>query len=75
MKTIKYLFIALLAIVTVSCAKDNSVGPVGTLSLKLSDAPMHYNQFMSASVTIDKIEIGNSANANSFVMVMNTPAL
>jgi hypothetical protein len=58
--------------VTVSCTKDNSIGPVGTLALKLSDAPMHYDQFMSASVTIDKIEIGNSTDANSFVMVMNT---
>lgn len=72
MKTIKYLIIALLAIVAVSCTKDNSADAVGTLTLKLSDAPMHYDQFMSASVTIDKIEIGNSTDANSFVTVMDT---
>ena len=72
MKTIKYLFITFLAIATISCSKDNSVGPTGTLSLKLTDAPMHYNQFTNASVTIDKIEMGNSASANSFVMVTNT---
>ena len=73
MKNIKYFFVALLIIATASCANDNTTGPVGTLSLKLTDAPMHYTQFMSASVTIDKIEIGNSAYANSFIILTNTP--
>ncbi|MHB1105082.1 MAG: DUF4382 domain-containing protein [Lutibacter sp.] len=69
----KYFFVALLIIVAASCANDNTTEPVGTLSLKLTDAPMHYSQFMSASVTIDKIEIGNSAHANSFITLTNIP--
>lgn len=73
MKTMKYFFVALLVIVAASCTNDNTNGPVGTLSLKLSDAPMHYGQFMSASVIIDKIEIGNSTDVNSMMTIMNTP--
>ncbi len=73
MKNIKYFFVALLLIAAASCANDNTTTPVGTLSLKLTDAPMHYDQFMSASITIDKIEIGNSAQANSFMTLTNTP--
>lgn len=73
MKKMKYFFVALLIIAAASCANDNTTGPVGTLSLKLTDAPIHYTQFMSASVTIDKIEIGNSNDANSFMTLTNTP--
>ena len=73
MKNIKYFFVALFIIVAASCANDNTTEPVGTLSLKLTDAPMHYSQFMSASITIDKIEIGNSAHANSFITLTDTP--
>jgi len=73
MKKIKYFFVAISIIVAASCANDNTTEPVGTLSLKLTDAPMHYGQFMSASVTIDKIEIGNSAHTNSFIILTNTP--
>lgn len=73
MKKMKSIFVALLVIVAASCANDNTTGPVGTLSLKLTDAPMHYDQFMSASVTIDKIEIGNSHDANSFMILTDTP--
>ncbi|NEW80261.1 MAG: DUF4382 domain-containing protein [Gelidibacter sp.] len=69
----KYFFVALLVIVAASCENDTTTGPVGTLSLKLTDAPMHYSQFMSASVTIDKIEIGNSTDVNSMMTIMNTP--
>tara|TARA_R110002050_G_scaffold164516_2_gene294628 strand:- start:23 stop:928 length:906 start_codon:yes stop_codon:yes gene_type:complete len=72
MKTIKYFLIAIIGIIAISCSNDNTTDPTGTLSLKLTDAPMHYGQFMTASVTIDKIEIGNSTNANSFVTIMNT---
>ena len=73
MKNIKYIFVALFIIVAASCANDNTTEPVGTLSLKLTDAPMHYSQFMSASITIDKIEIGNSTHANSFMTLTDTP--
>jgi hypothetical protein len=73
MKNIKYFFVALLLIAVASCENDTTHSPVGTLSVKLSDAPMHYNQFMSASVTIDKVEIGNSHDANSFMTLSDTP--
>ena len=73
MKNIKYFFVALLLIAVASCTNDNTTGPVGTLSLKLTDAPMHYTQFMSASITIDKIEIGNSTHANSFMTLTDAP--
>jgi hypothetical protein len=73
MKKIKYFFVAISIIVAAGCANDNATEPVGTLPLKLTDAPMHYGQFMSASVTIDKIEIGNSAHTNSFIILTNTP--
>lgn len=71
MKNIKYFFVTLLLIAVASCSNDTAE-PKGTLSVKLSDAPMHYDQFRSASVTIDKIEIGNNANTNSMVTIMNT---
>jgi len=73
MKTMKYFFVALLVIVAASCENDTTNGPVGTLSLKLTDAPMHYGEFMTASVTIDKVEIGNSQNANSFMTLTDNP--
>ncbi|WP_338359674.1 DUF4382 domain-containing protein [Yeosuana marina] len=72
MKNIKYFFVTLLLIAVASCSNDTAE-PKGTLSVKLSDAPMHYDQFMSASVTIDKIEIGNNADTNSMINIMNTP--
>lgn len=72
MKKIKYFFATLLLIAVASCSNDIAE-PKGTLSVKLTDAPMHYNQFMSASVTIDKIEIGNNANVNSRINIMNAP--
>tara|TARA_R110001583_G_scaffold7533_4_gene37203 strand:+ start:3325 stop:4194 length:870 start_codon:yes stop_codon:yes gene_type:complete len=61
--------------VVASCSNDTTepTEPTGTLSVKLTDAPMHYDQFMSASVTIDKIEIGNGANVNSMITIMNAP--
>ncbi|MFH6768756.1 DUF4382 domain-containing protein [Gaetbulibacter aquiaggeris] len=68
----KYFFVTLLLIAVTSCTNDTAE-PKGTLSVKLSDAPMHYNQFMSASVTIDKIEIGSTAHVNSMINIMNTP--
>jgi hypothetical protein len=72
MKKIKYFFVALLIIAVASCSND-TVEPNGTLLVKLSDAPMHYNQFMAANVTIDKIEIGNNANIDAMINIMNSP--
>lgn len=71
MKFIKYSISALLLIISLSCTKDSTT-EYGNLSLKLTDAPMHYNQFMEANVTIDKIEIGNSSNPNSFITIMDS---
>ncbi len=73
MKNIKYFLIAIIGIITISCSNDNTADPTGTLSLKLTDAPMHYDQFISASVMIDKIEIGNSTDINSMMTIMDTP--
>jgi len=73
MKNIKYFLIATIGIFAISCSNDNTAGTTGTISLKLTDAPMHYDQFTSASVTIDKVEIGNSQNANSFMTLTTTP--
>ncbi|MCF6181191.1 DUF4382 domain-containing protein [Lutibacter sp.] len=71
MKFIKYIISALLLLVSLSCTTTDSTEH-GNLSLKLTDAPMPYNQFMEANVTIDKIEIGNSSNPNSFVTIMDS---
>lgn len=68
----KHFFVTLLVIAVTSCTNDTAESK-GTLLVKLSDAPMHYDQFMSASVTIDKIEIGNTADLNSMINIMNTP--
>jgi hypothetical protein len=76
MKKLKYFFVALLLIAVASCTNDDTTTQTrdgGMLSLKLTDAPIHYDQFMSASVTIDKIEIGNSNDANSFMTLTDTP--
>jgi len=73
MKNIKYFLIAIIGIFAISCSNDNTASTMGTLSLELTDAPMHYDQFTSASVTIDKVEIGNSQNANSFMTLTTTP--
>jgi hypothetical protein len=71
MKFIKYIISALLLLVSLSCTTDSTTEH-GNLSLKLTDAPMPYNQFMEANVTIDKIEIGNSSDPNSFVIIMDS---
>ena len=71
MKFIKYIISALLLLVSLSCTTDSTIEQ-GNVSLKLTDAPMPYNQFMEANVTIDKIEIGNSSNPNSFVTIMDS---
>jgi len=71
MKFIKYSISALLLLVSLSCTTDSTTEH-GNLSLKLTDAPMHYDQFMEANVTIDKIEIGNSSDPNSFTTIMDS---
>ncbi|MCJ7757431.1 MAG: hypothetical protein MUP24_04735, partial [Gillisia sp.] len=65
MKTLKTIFTLLILITIVSCSDDNEINPdnnpdnnpnnmaTGNLTVKLSDAPMHYNQFSEANVTID----------------------
>lgn len=78
MKTFKKYFsiiiLTMIGIVTISCTGENNLDKAtGNISIKLSDAPMHYDQFMEANVTIVKMEIGNSADMNSFVMLSDTP--
>jgi len=72
MKYLKYILISLIIALNVSCTKSDTIAiSKGNVTLKLTDAPMPYNQFMEASITIDSIELGNSADANSFIVIMN----
>lgn len=48
-------------------------GNYGKLTVKLTDAPMPYSQFMEANITVDKIEIGNSLSPDSFIVLVNEP--
>jgi len=75
MKALKTIFILLILITVASCSDDNETNPgaTGNLTVKLSDAPMHYNQFSQANVTIDHMDIRNSSNGNSFTMLTNNP--
>jgi hypothetical protein len=75
MKTIKTIFILFILITVASCSDDNKTDTIatGNLTVKLSDAPMHYNQFSQANVTIDHMDIRNSSNGNSFTMLTNNP--
>lgn len=77
MKTLKTIFALLILITIASCSDDNVTNnnnmATGNLTVKLSDAPMHYNQFSQANVTIDHMDIRNSSNGNSFTMLTNNP--
>jgi len=77
MKTLKTIFILLILTTIASCSDDNETNnnnmATGNLTVKLSDAPMHYNQFSQANVTIDHMDIRNSSNGNSFTMLTNNP--
>ncbi|CAM4119138.1 DUF4382 domain-containing protein [Gillisia limnaea] len=75
MKTLKTIFILLILITIASCSDNNETDTraTGNLTVKLSDAPMHYNQFSQANVTIDHMDIRNSSNGNSFTMLTKNP--
>jgi hypothetical protein len=75
MKNLKTIFILLILITVTSCSDDNgtNTSATGNLTVKLSDAPMHHNQFSEANVTIDHMDIRNSSNGNSFTMLTNNP--
>jgi len=75
MKSIKKFYFLLILIIAASCSDDNGTNPkaTGNLTVELSDAPMHYNQFTQANVTIDHMDIRNSSNGNSFTMLTNNP--
>jgi hypothetical protein len=81
MKTLKTIFVLLILITVASCTNDDEINPdnnpnnmaTGNLTVKLSDAPMHHNQFSEANVTIDSMDIRNSSNGNSFTMLTNNP--
>jgi len=74
MKNIKLFSIAVLVLFATSCSNDNTTpNSFGNVTVNMTDAPMHYNQFTKANVTIDKMEIGNSTNPNSFITMSNTP--
>lgn len=72
MKNLKYIIALFILALNFSCSDAKVVADsFGKLTIKLTDAPMPYNQFMEANITIDKIELGNAANANSFIVIMN----
>lgn len=74
MKNFKLFSIAILIIFATGCSKDDSTpNTFGNVTVNLTDAPMHYGQFKKANVTIDKLEIGNSTDPNSFIVMNNTP--
>lgn len=63
MKNIKILISVFVFLVITSCSVDNAKNEAtGNMVIKISDAPMPYDQFMEANVTIDKIEIRNKIN-------------
>ena len=73
MKNLKYILISFIVAINVSCSTTDSNldTNAGSISIKLTDAPMPYDQFMEASITIDKVEIGLASDPNSFVVIMN----
>ncbi|MDP3352989.1 MAG: DUF4382 domain-containing protein [Flavobacteriaceae bacterium] len=72
MKNLKFLAVALTILFATSCSNDSTTpNTYGNVTVKITDAPMHYDQFMKATVTIDKIEIGNSADPASFILLTN----
>lgn len=74
MKYFKLIAVVLTILFTTSCSNDSSTpNTFGNVTLKITDAPMHYDQFMKANVTIDKIEIGNSSDPSSFILLRDTP--
>jgi len=73
MKNLKYILLSFIVALNVSCSTTDSNldTNAGSISIKLTDAPMPYDQFMEASMTIDKVEIGLASDPNSFVVIMN----
>lgn len=79
MKNIKVLLIATVLIitglVTTSCEEDSINEPFGNITLKLSDAPLDYDQFKEANIIIEKIQVRRvDGNANGdFITLMDNP--
>jgi len=72
LKNLKYILVSFILVLNFSCSDSKVVADsYGKLTIKLTDAPMPYNQFMEANITIDKIELGNAADANSFIVIMS----
>lgn len=74
MKNSNYFFAIIIIVTAISCSVENIKEDIsGSLTIKLTDAPMPYDQFMEAAITIDRIEIGNSTTANSFIVITDAP--
>jgi Domain of unknown function (DUF4382)/Carboxypeptidase regulatory-like domain len=71
MKKINYLIVAVVLILSFSCSTTDTNTNLGGITIKLTDAPMPYDQFMEASITIDKVEIGLASDPSSFIVIMN----
>jgi len=74
MKSLKYILLVSIIVLYSSCSKSDTIAnSKGNITIKLTDAPIPYNQFMEVNMTIDSIALGNSADANSFITIMNEP--
>lgn len=69
-KVILIIILTGLFLTVISCDNNNELNEnSGKFSIKISDSPMPYDQFMEANVTIDKIEIRNSKDQTDFVVL------
>lgn len=72
MKNIKLLIPVFIFSVITSCSSNDGKNEVtGNMIIKISDAPMPYDQFMEANVTIDKIEIRNKTDHSMTNLLIN----
>jgi len=72
MKNIKFLIPVFILFIFTNCSVDNAKNEAtGNMVIKISDAPMPYDQFMEANVTIDKIEIRNRTDHSMTNVLMN----
>jgi len=76
MKKLMYVLLTMILFLSISCSNSSSItnpitGAKGNITVKLTDAPMQYNQFVAINITIDSIEVGNAADPSSFITIMN----
>ncbi len=81
MKKLKYLLAGLILVITgvftISCEDSTATmgDNYGKLSIKITDAPMPYDQFMEVNVTIDRVEMRkrNHKGSDNVVVLSDVP--